>query len=80
MGDRAPDPDVAEEWLLKFFGGLKMKVIEEGLSAQLEEVNNKMGQVGFLFNYLLFIIGINFKVGDYAKVCQGAIKNGLKRR
>ena len=57
-----------------------MKVVEEGLSAQLEEVNNKMGQVGFLFNYLLFIIGINFKVGDYAKVCQGAIKNGLKRR
>ena len=31
-----------------------MKVIEEGLSAQLEEVNNKMGQVGFLFNYLLY--------------------------
>ena len=49
--------------------------VEEGLSAQLEEVNNKMGQVGFLFNYLLFIIGINFKVSDYAKVCQGAIKN-----
>ena len=56
--------------------------VEEGLSAQLEEVNNKMGQVSSLLNYLLtlLIIGINFKVGDYAKVCQGAIKNGLKRR
>ena len=49
--------------------------VEEGLSAQLEDMNNKMSQVGFLFNYLLFIIGINFKVSDYAKVCQGAIKN-----
>ena len=53
-----------------------MKVIEEGLSAQLEEVNNKMGQVGFLFNYLLFIIGINFKV---KRLCQSLPRCHQKR-